>query len=81
MEAITGSAVTASTPLPGSTWTARPALFNQFGTINNLLAQLVPLLIVLGFVGIIGANLFSYARSETSSLVSVIGTGVLMLGC
>ena len=80
LAAVTGgTAVVASTALPGSTWVPRPSLFNQFGPINNLLAELVPLLIVLGFVGIIGANLFTYARSETSSLVNVVGTEVLML--
>ena len=79
LSAITGTAVVASTPLTGSSWKPRPALFNQFGNINNLLAQLVPLLIILGFIGIIGVNLFTTARSETGSLVKAIGMEVLML--
>ena len=74
-----GEAAVASTVLAGSSWKPRPALFNQFGNINNLLAQLVPLLIILGFIGIIGANLFTTARSESGSLIKAIGMEVLML--
>ena len=79
LSAITGTAAVASTALTGSSWKPRPALFNQFGNINNLLAQLVPLLIILGFIGIIGANLFTTARSESGSLIKAIGMEVLML--
>ena len=79
LSAVNGEAAVASTVLVGSSWKPRPALFNQFGNINNLLAQLVPLLIILGFIGIIGANLFTTARSESGSLIKAIGMEVLML--
>ena len=79
LSAITGTAAIASTALTGSSWKPRPALFNQFGNINNLLSQLVPLMIILGFIGIIGANLFTTAKSESGSLIKAIGMEVLML--
>ena len=59
-------------------WVEVAPMLNRFAGINNLLLTILPVVSVVGFLGISGAKLYSYGKG-TASIGSSISTSVFTL--
>ena len=63
----------------GSTWQQPSGVLQTFSSINTLLVSLLPLVIIIGFLGTAAAGLYNYAMSTAGSLQSAIKTEIITL--
>ena len=63
----------------GSTWQQPSAVLQTFSSINTLLVSLLPLVIIIGFLGTAAAGLYNYAMSTAGSLQAAIKTEIITL--
>ena len=69
----------AATNVSGWTSQTPSGVLQTFSSINTLLVSLLPLVIIIGFLGTAAAGLYNYAMSTAGSLQSAIKTEIITL--